>query len=107
MKFHCIADADTVRGFRLAGVSGEVATAASEAVAAVQAATERADCGVIILTEKIAASVRPLVEQIRSERERPLIVEIPGPEGSAHERKNLRQLVQEAVGIRLEPEKEN
>jgi V/A-type H+-transporting ATPase subunit F len=107
MKFHCIADEDTVRGFRLAGVSAEVATTASEATAAVQAATERVDCGVIMLTENIAASIRPLVEQIRSERERPLIVEIPGPEGSTHERKSLRQLVQEAVGIRLEPDKEN
>ena len=107
MKLYCIADEDTVRGFRLAGVSGEVAIAAPEVAAAVQAATERVDCGVIILTEKIAASIRPLVEQIRSERERPLIVEIPGPEGSARERKSLRQLVQEAVGIRLEPEKGN
>ena len=107
MKFYCIADEDTVRGFRLAGVSGEVATTAPEAAAAVQAATGRAGCGVIILTENTAASIRPLVEQIRSERERPLIVEIPGPEGSARERKSLRQLVQEAVGIHLEPEKGN
>ena len=107
MKFHCIADEDTVRGFRLAGVSGEVATAAREAAAAVQSATGRLDCGVIILTEKVADAIRPLLNQIRFERERPLIVEIPGPEGAAHERKNLRQLVQEAVGIRLEPEKGN
>ena len=105
MKFHCIADEDTVRGFRLAGVSGEVAATERTAAAAVQAATERADCAVIILTEKVADAIRPLVEQIRGERERPLIVEIPGPEGSTHARKNLRQLVQEAVGIRLEPEK--
>ena len=107
MKFHCIADEDTVRGFRLAGVSGEVATAAPEAAAAVQAATERTDCAILILTEKTADAIRPLLNQIRFERERPLIVEIPGPEGSARERKSLRQLVQEAVGIRLEPEKGN
>jgi V/A-type H+-transporting ATPase subunit F len=107
MKFHCIADEDTVRGFRLAGVSGDVATTGTDAAAAIQAATGRADCAVIILTEKVADNIRPLVEQIRGEREHPLIVEIPGPEGSAHARKNLRQLVQEAVGIRLEPEKEN
>jgi V/A-type H+-transporting ATPase subunit F len=101
MKFHCIADEDTVRGFRLAGVLGEIATTAREASAAVQAATERPDCGIIILTEKIADAIRPLVEQIRFERERPLIVIVPGPEGAAHERKSLRQLVQEAVGIRV------
>ena len=107
MKFHCIADENTVRGFRLAGVTGEVVTAAPEAAAAVESAAARPDCGIIILTEKIADGIRPLVEQIRSGRERPLIVEIPGPEGAARERKSLRQLVQEAVGIRLEPEKGN
>ena len=107
MKFHCIADEDTVRGFRLAGVPGEVASAAPEAAAAIQAAARRPDCGVIILTEKIADAMRPLVTQLRFERERPLIVVIPGPEGPAEARKSLRQLVQEAVGIRLEPEKGN
>ncbi len=81
MKFHCIADEDTVRGFRLAGVSGEIATTAPETIAAVQAATERLDCGIIILTEKMADTIRPLLDQIRFERERPLIAEIAGPEG--------------------------
>lgn len=105
MKLHCIADEDTVRGFRLAGVSGDVATSASEAVAAVVAAAARTDCDVLVLTEKIADAIRPLVDQIRFERERPLIVEIPGPEGASPGRKRLRQLVQEAVGIHLDSEK--
>jgi V/A-type H+-transporting ATPase subunit F len=105
MKLCCIADEDTVRGFRLAGVTGVVATAAADAVAAVESAAAQPDCGIIILTEKVADAIRPLVDKIRFERERPLIVEIPGPEGALSGRKNLRQLVQEAVGIHLEPEK--
>lgn len=104
MKLHCIADEDTVRGFRLAGVAGEAVSDATEAAAAVEAAA-RTDCGVIIVTEKIADAIRPLVDEIRFERECPLIVEIPGPEGALPGRKSLRQLVQEAVGLRLEPEK--
>jgi V/A-type H+-transporting ATPase subunit F len=107
MKFHCIADEHTVRGFRLAGVTGEVATAPPEAALAVERAAARPDCGVIILTETIADGIRPLVEEIRSGRGRPLILEIPGPAGAARERKSLRQLVQEAIGIRLEPEPGN
>ena len=35
MKFYCIADEDTVRGFRLAGVAGQVATDAQHAASAV------------------------------------------------------------------------
>jgi V/A-type H+-transporting ATPase subunit F len=105
MKLHCIADEDTVRGFRLAGVSGVAVASAPAAAAAVEAAAMRADCGIIILTGEIAETIRPLVEQIRFERERPLIVEIPGPEGALPGRKSLRQLVQEAVGILIEREK--
>lgn len=105
MKLHCIADEDTVRGFRLAGVSGEAVVSALEAAGAVEAAAARADCGVLILTEQVADTIRTLVDKIRFERERPLIVEIPGLNGALPERKNLRQLVQESVGIRLEPEK--
>jgi V/A-type H+-transporting ATPase subunit F len=101
VKFFCIADEDTVRGFRLAGIAGKVAGTAQEAAVAVQEALDRADCGVIVLTEKVAAGIRDRVDAIRLGRTRPLIVEIPGPEGPLAGRKSLRQFVQEAVGIRV------
>lgn len=102
MKFYCIADEDTVRGFRLAGVAGQVAAAGPEAAAAFEQAAARSDCGVLILTEAVAASISAQVEAVRSARDRPLIVEIPGPEGPLAGRRNLRQIVQEAVGIRVD-----
>ncbi len=101
MKFHCIADEDTVRGFRLAGVDGEAVATAAEAGAAVERALQRPDIGVLLLTDVIAAEIRPLVDEVRLEREQPLIAEIPGPEGPMPGRKTLRQFVQEAVGIRV------
>lgn len=101
MKLYCIADEDTVRGFRLAGVAGEAVATAAEAGAAVERAAGRADLGMLILTDVVAAEIRPLVDEIRLERERPLIAEIPGPEGAMPGRKTLRQFVQEAVGIRV------
>jgi V/A-type H+-transporting ATPase subunit F len=105
MKFHCIADEDTVRGFRLAGVAGSVAHSSAEASTLVAAAVAQPDCGIVILTRSIADGIRPLVERIRFERERPLIVEIAGPASAGAERKSLRQLVQEAVGLHLDTEK--
>lgn len=101
MKLVCIADEDTVRGFRLAGVAGQVAATAGQAAAALEQAAALADCGIVILTEQVADGIRGQVETIRLERDRPLIVEIPGPEGARPGRKSLRQFVQEAVGIRL------
>jgi V/A-type H+/Na+-transporting ATPase subunit F len=104
VKFCCIADEDTVRGFRLAGITGQAVTTAPQAAAAIQQAVERRDCGIIILTDTVAAGIRSQVDTIRLERDRPLIVEIPGPGGPLPGRKSLRQLVQEAVGMRLGPE---
>ncbi len=101
MKFCCIADEDTVRGFRLAGVPGHVVTTAQGAATALNQVAERSDCGVIILTETVALGIRRQIETIRLERDRPLIVEIPGPKGPLPGRKSLRQLVQEAVGLRV------
>ena len=101
MRFYCIADEDTVRGFRLAGVPGQVVTTAHEAEAAVRQAADRPDLGILILGDVVAADIRPVVDRFRIERQQPLIVEIPGPEGPLPGRKTLRQLVQEAVGIRI------
>lgn len=107
MKFYCIADEDTVRGFQLAGIAGEAVVSAPDAGAAIRKAMTRADCGVIILTSRIADFIRPLIEQLRHECEQPLILEITGPEGDSSQHKNLRQLVQEAVGIHIDQEKGN
>ncbi len=100
MKFFCIADEETTRGFRLAGVAGQTAATPEQAAAALKEAMQ-ADCGIIVLTDRVAAGIRQRVDAIRLERERPLIVEIPGPEGPLAGRKSLRQLVQEAVGMNL------
>lgn len=104
MTFHCIADEDTVRGFRLAGVEGHVVSNAAEAVAALTAVCARPDCGILIVSSPVASGIRADIEAVRLERERPLIVEIPGPSGAALGRRSLRDIVQEAVGIRIDTE---
>jgi len=45
--------------------------------------------------------VQSHIDMIRLEKDYPLIVEIPGPEGPLPGRKSLRELVQEAVGIKV------
>ena len=101
MKFYCIADEDTVRGFRLAGVEGRVAKTLKEAETALKEAQEDAHIGVLILTERVAADLRPKVDELRMTRDRPLVVEIPGPGGPMPGHKTLRQFVQEAIGIHI------
>lgn len=102
MKFYCIGDEDTVRGFRLAGVEGRVVSSAPEAAEALKQAAGRPEHGIVLLTQQVGAWVRGQMDAWRSERDRPLLVEIPGPAGPLPGRKTLRQLVHSAVGIRLE-----
>jgi V/A-type H+-transporting ATPase subunit F len=107
VKFFCIGDEDTVRGFRLAGIEGQIAASAAEAAAALQQAVKRPDLGVLIIADTTAAEIREQVDAVRLECERPLLVEVAGPSGPVPGRKSLRQLVQEAVGIRISQEEEN
>lgn len=106
MRFFCIGDAETVRGFRLAGVAGKVVENAQDAAAALAAAANDPACGILIVSERAAEAIRPQVEALRQTREHPLIVEIPGPDGRLKDRKTLRQCVQEAAGISLGPQEE-
>ncbi len=101
MKLFCIADEDTVRGFRLAGIGGQAVRTTEQAATALAGAAARSDCGLIILTEAVATGIRPQVDRLRLEQSRPVLVEIPGPEGPLPGRKSLRRLVQEAVGLRV------
>jgi V/A-type H+-transporting ATPase subunit F len=101
VKFYCLADEDTVRGFRLAGVEGQAVTSPKEAEAALEPLLERTDLGILIVTDVVAAGIRRQIDSVRAERVTPLVVEIPGPKGPMPGRKTLRQSVQEAIGIRL------
>ena len=80
MKFYCIADEDTVRGFALAGVEGEAVADAKAAAAALSRASAQSEYGVIILTESTASLIRAQVDSMRLELPRPLIAEITGPD---------------------------
>ncbi|HNX95259.1 MAG TPA: V-type ATP synthase subunit F [Holophaga sp.] len=105
-RVYCLGDEDTVRGFRLAGVSGRTVLCPGEGADALGGglawALAQPDCDLLVLTEEVAAALGARMEALRNERTRPLIVEIPGPAGPRPGRENLRQLVQRAVGSRLE-----
>jgi V/A-type H+-transporting ATPase subunit F len=103
MKVHCIADQDTVQGFRLAGVEGEIVASTAEAAAALDQVLNRPDVAVVILTDVVAAQLRGHVDAIRLNREHPILVEIPAPAGKSG-RLDFTRLIQAAVGIRVEPE---
>jgi V/A-type H+/Na+-transporting ATPase subunit F len=101
VQFFCIGDYDTVAGFRLAGISGQVATSPEGTEAALKTAWADADIGIVIITEKLVEEIREKIEAMRQSHERPLIVEIPDSSGPLAGRKSLREFVEEAVGMRI------
>jgi V/A-type H+-transporting ATPase subunit F len=101
LKFYVIGDADTVLGFRLAGVEGEVVQTADETGKSLEKALEQKDLGVIIMPERIAQFVRQQVDQHVYKAAFPLIVEIPDISGPMEGRKTVKEMIRAAVGVQV------
>jgi len=101
MRLVCIGDLDTVTGFRFAGVDGVVVDSPAEARSELRKTLRRADVGVIIIPDPIAHELQSEINEVRFSRQRPVIVEIPGPQGRSPDRPKLIDLVREAIGVRV------
>ena len=101
MDYYIIGEEDAVLGFELAGVSGVAVETAEQADNALSEALSDRENGIIIITENTADLIRERVDQLLFSASFPLIIEIPGSVKSKTERKDLRTLVNEAIGIKL------
>jgi len=101
MRYFIIGDEDAVLGFGLVGVAGEVAQSTAQAQEAFSEAMEQSDIGIIIITERVADLIRPKVDQFIFTRNFPLIVEIPDRRGPLAGKPGIREMVNQAIGIKL------
>ena len=101
MKYSIIGDEDTVLGFRMVGVTGKVATDPSEAKRAFDAMLEDRENCIIIMTERVADMIRPIVDKYLFTESFPLIVEIPDRKGPTPSRQGIRETVNAAIGLKL------
>ena len=101
MKYGLIGDEDTVLGFGMVGVQGKTVHNAVEAEAAFRAMLADQEIGIIIITERIAELIRPSVDRYVFTRDFPLIVEIPDREGTVTGKAGIREMVNQAIGIKL------
>ena len=101
MKYAIIGDEDAVVGFGVLGVSGKVAANADEAQRAFSAILEDKETGIIIITERIADMIRPLVNKYLLTVGFPLVVEIPDRNGPKPDRLGIKEMVNTAIGIKL------
>lgn len=101
MKYSIIGDEDAVLGFGMVGVSGKVAANADEARRAFQSILEDKETSIVIITERVADMIRPIVDKYLFTESFPLIVEIPGRGGTKEGRPGIRELVNAAIGLKL------
>jgi V/A-type H+-transporting ATPase subunit F len=101
MKYFIIGDEDSVLGFGLVGVQGQVAQSPPEAQAALNSALQDKEVGIVLITERVAELIRPLVDGYVFTSNFPLIVEIPDRLGPVSGKPGIREMVNAAIGIEL------
>ena len=101
MKYAIIGDEDTIIGFGILGVPGKIATNAEEAQRAFEATLQDKDTGIIIITERVADMIRPIVNKFLFTIGFPLVVEIPDRKGVKPDRPGIKEMVNAAIGIKL------
>ena len=103
MKMFLLSDnVDTLIGMRMAGVEGVVLHEEPELRAKLSELLERDDIAVIMMTEKLISLIRETVSDLKLNRARPLIIEIPDRHGSGSIGDTISRYVKDAVGINLD-----
>lgn len=102
MKFYLISDnVDTAVGMRLAGINGVVVHEDTEVKQALNEAMAMEDVAVILMTERLVKLCPKLIYDLKLNRQRPLIVEIPDRHGNGRTKDSITRYVREAIGVKI------
>ncbi len=99
MEYFVIGDEDTVLGFSLCGVEGQVVHSKEDAVHGWERALEDSQFGVILITTPAANYIRDTVDKFLFSESFPLVVELSGADGERG--KDLKSLVNDAIGVSI------
>ena len=102
MRFYLISDnVDTQVGMRLAGIEGIVVHEADEVRKALTDAMEMEDVAVVLITERLLTLCPEMVYDLKLNRRRPLIVEIPDRHGNGRTLDSITRYVREAIWVKI------
>jgi len=101
MKFFLIGDEITVLGYSLIGINGVVVKNSEEAADALKKATSDRDIGIILITQKIADEIQPLVDAAKTEMPIPVVLEIPDRKGPMEGKESALNMVRRLIGIKV------
>ncbi len=102
MRFYLISDnVDTQVGMRLAGIEGVVVHEAEEFKKVLNETIERDDIAVVLITEALLSLCPSMIYDLKLNRKRPLIVEIPDRHGNGRTKDSITRYVREAIGVKI------
>ena len=101
MKFFLIGDEITVLGYSLAGVRGVMVNSTEEAADALKEATQDPDVGIVLITQRIASEIQPLVDEAKLKMATPIVLEIPDRHGPVEGRESALDIVRRLIGIKV------
>lgn len=102
MKIMLISDNhDTQTGMRLAGIDGVVAHEEQEVFDALNHAINNEEIAIILMTEKLVKLCPDLVYDLKLNRRRPLIVEIPDRHSAGRSSGAISKYIREAIGVKI------
>ncbi len=101
MQYAVIGDEETVLGFSLAGVQGNVSHSREETEKFLNEYISNADIGIIIITEALANYVKEFIEKYTYKETFPLIVTIPDRKGYREEKISIEEIIRKSVGIKI------
>lgn len=102
MQFYLISDnIDTQMGMRLAGIEGVVVHEENEVKDALQKAMSNPEIAIVLMTEKLVKLCDDYVYDLKLNRKRPLIVEIPDRHATSSITSAISRYVHEAIGIKI------
>ena len=103
MKIAIVADFDTVKCFKLAGLEHAYAVKNAEAAEErVRELLEKPEFALIILTDQIANRIHTTINEVTEENEFPLIISVPSINGSSPLAVDpINELIKRKTGIEL------
>lgn len=102
MRMFLISDnTDTRIGMRLTGADGVVVHEKEETIKALDEAFSNEDIGIVLITTKLVALCRDKVFDLKLNRKRPLIVEIPDRHATSEISETISRYINEAIGIKI------
>ncbi len=100
MKALVVSDSqEALVGFRLAGVPGRLVDEGNVASAVDEALGDK-ELALLIFTERVASWITTTLRELRLEGRPPLVVEVPGPEGSRRGGGFLDNFLGDALGVK-------